>query len=199
MQHLPSQQSFAAAGRINTTQHVSDLHAQHQETHCHACGLDSCPTVVDGGPCTKCASVSVHSYSSGRGSSEEEEGQHYGRTGYEAVCGRGETLHSELQYSEMISRPFQCQVCGKRFMQPGVLKTHSLIHKGERPFTCGICKKRFLLAWHLRRHALTHSGVKPYACDLCGKEFNQSSNLKRHFPTHSREKVRRNAQTLDCS
>jgi KRAB domain-containing zinc finger protein len=84
-------------------------------------------------------------------------------------------------------------------MQPGVLKTHSLIHKGERPFTCEVCKKRFLLAWHLRRHALTHSGVKPYACDLCGKEFNQSSNLKRHFPTHSREKVRRNAQTLDYS
>ena len=178
---------------------MSGLHARYQETHCRACGLDSCPTVVDGGPCTKCGIVSLSSYSSGRGFSEEEEGQHYFKTGCEAPYRRGETLHSELQVGEPISRPFQCEVCGKRFMQPGVLKTHSLIHTGERPFTCEVCKKRFLLAWHLRRHALTHSGVKPYACDLCGKEFNQSSNLKRHFPTHSREKVRRSAQMLDYS
>ena len=178
---------------------MSGLDAQCQETCCRACGHATCSTVVSGEPCTKCTMVSVRSYSSGSGSSEEEEAQHCPRTGYEAAYGYGETLHRELQYNELISRPFQCQVCGKRFMQPGVLKTHLLIHKGERPFACEVCKKRFLLAWHLRRHALTHSGVKPYACDLCGKEFNQSSNLKRHFPTHSREKVRRNAQTLDYS
>lgn len=178
---------------------MSGLHARHQETRCRACGLDSCLTVINGGPCTKCGTVSLGSYSSGRGFPEEEESQHYLKTGCEAPYKHGETLQNELQGGEAISRPFQCQVCGKRFMQPGVLKTHSLIHTGERPFTCEVCKKRFLLAWHLRRHALTHSGVKPYACDLCGKEFNQSSNLKRHFPTHSREKVRRNAQMLDYS
>ncbi|PSN43438.1 Zinc finger protein 596 [Blattella germanica] len=82
----------------------------------------------------------------------------------------------------------RCNHCGKCFSQSGVLKTHSLIHKGVRPYACSVCNKRFLFTWHLRRHSLTHSGVKPYSCELCGKQFNQSSNLKRHFPTHFKEK-----------
>jgi uncharacterized Zn-finger protein len=178
---------------------MTSHHNQQEESDCGVCGLDNCPPVVSGRPCTRCATVPVHSYSQGGRSSHDEEGLPYLNTGHKTPYGCGKTFHIELECNKLTDRPYQCQVCGKRFTQPGVLKTHSLIHKGERPFTCEVCNKRFLLAWHLRRHALTHSGVKPYACDLCGKEFNQSSNLKRHFPTHSREKVRRNAQTLGYS
>ncbi|KAJ9589376.1 hypothetical protein L9F63_017428 [Diploptera punctata] len=98
------------------------------------------------------------------------------------------SLHCEAASGSTTSKQHRCQQCGKCFSQPGVLKTHSLIHKGVRPYACTICNKRFLFTWHLRRHSLTHSGVKPYSCELCGKQFNQSSNLKRHFPTHSKQK-----------
>lgn len=49
-------------------------------------------------------------------------------------------------------RPYKCDVCGKGFIIPCLLKAHAKIHSGEKPFVCHICGKAFLKLYSMRRH-----------------------------------------------
>jgi KRAB domain-containing zinc finger protein len=85
-------------------------------------------------------------------------------------------------------KPYECDVCNKRFSDPSGFAKHKRTHTGHKPYECDVCKKRFSCSGNLTNHKRTHTGYKPYGCNICKKRFSQSSHLASHKKTHTGDK-----------
>ncbi|XP_017350198.1 C2H2-type zinc finger protein [Ictalurus punctatus] len=110
--------------------------------------------------------------------------------------------------------PHVCQVCGKGYRYPGMLKAHERSHTGEQPFQCTAshCGRRFSYVQALRRHRLVHGLKKPpptppgepvpeaqpqnneswmYTCLYCSESFSSLSARREHHKTHPEDDLKR--------
>ena len=72
-----------------------------------------------------------------------------------------------------------CSVCGKTVWE-SYMATHMRMHSGEKPYECNICFKRFPKKQNLEGHMRSHTGEKPFACSGCDKRFALYSNMVTH-------------------
>ncbi|XP_008550811.1 zinc finger protein 595 isoform X2 [Microplitis demolitor] len=88
-----------------------------------------------------------------------------------------------------LTKPYQCQHCGRRFTRPHEKVKHERIHTGEKPHVCEVCGKKFRVSYCLTLHMRTHTGVRPYHCQHCNKRFKASSVYNHHLLTHGEERA----------
>lgn len=81
-----------------------------------------------------------------------------------------------------------CELCRRDFTN---LRNHMLVvHEKSRPFICDVDGKKFAKLHGLRRHIeAVHLNITPYACLLCEKKFKEASALRKH-QEHVHTKVR---------
>ena len=65
------------------------------------------------------------------------------------------------------------------------------IHTNEKPYECDVCEKRFRHSGALTKHMRIHTNEKPYECDVCEKRFRRSGKFdKAQAYSHEGETVR---------
>ena len=100
---------------------------------------------------------------------------------------RGLTRHIHVHHT--FERPYQCEICEKRFRRSDHLKYHighvHVKNKKDSRYRCymGECTgevafcRRESLTRHIRT---THFTEKPFQCDICETRFGRKDNLLRH-------------------
>ncbi|XP_030624975.1 zinc finger protein 64 [Chanos chanos] len=85
-------------------------------------------------------------------------------------------------------KPHKCKYCTYAAADSSSLKKHLRIHYDERPFKCQICPYASRNSSQLTVHLRSHTGDAPFQCNQCNAKFKINSDLKRHSRVHSGEK-----------
>ncbi|XP_057686096.1 zinc finger protein 64 isoform X2 [Corythoichthys intestinalis] len=85
-------------------------------------------------------------------------------------------------------KPHKCKLCPYAAADSSSLKKHMRIHYDERPFKCQICPYASRNSSQLTVHLRSHTGDAPFQCQQCDAKFKINSDLKRHVRVHSGEK-----------
>ncbi|XP_071381667.1 zinc finger protein 64 isoform X1 [Centroberyx affinis] len=85
-------------------------------------------------------------------------------------------------------KPHKCKHCSYAAADSSSLKKHLRIHYDERPFKCQICPYASRNSSQLTVHLRSHTGDAPFQCQQCDAKFKINSDLKRHIRIHSGEK-----------
>ena len=77
--------------------------------------------------------------------------------------------------------------CGKKFsVFNGMQKHMRAVHAESRDYNCEICGKAFKMPDVLKKHRLIHDNERKYKCNICGKGFNASGSLWHHRKVHEK-------------
>ncbi|XP_058124169.1 zinc finger protein 420-like [Anopheles ziemanni] len=96
-----------------------------------------------------------------------------------------------LQHQQKVFREkcYPCSICGRTFGRAHDLSNHETTHSNEMPFECGVCGRRFKNKLYLKNHRKLHTNsTKDHVCDECGKCFRTKELLKTHLISHSQER-----------
>ncbi|XP_075954296.1 zinc finger protein 64 isoform X1 [Anarhichas minor] len=82
-------------------------------------------------------------------------------------------------------KPFECELCHKRFSRRDKLNMHSRSHTGEKPYKCKHCPYAAADSSSLKKHLRIHYDVRPFKCQICPYASRNSSQLTVHLRSHT--------------
>ncbi|XP_061180551.1 zinc finger protein 473 homolog [Saccostrea echinata] len=87
------------------------------------------------------------------------------------------------------AKPYQCDVCNRKYTMQSCLRRHMLVHTGLKPNRCQVCGKSFVEKQQLLVHFRIHTGERPHQCSVCGKRFTQYGTLHNHMQVHRKQQL----------
>uniref|UniRef100_A0AAV2LZ46 C2H2-type domain-containing protein n=1 Tax=Knipowitschia caucasica TaxID=637954 RepID=A0AAV2LZ46_KNICA len=82
-------------------------------------------------------------------------------------------------------KPFECELCHKRFSRRDKLNMHSRSHTGEKPHKCNLCPYAAADSSSLKKHVRIHFDERPFKCQICPYASRNSSQLTVHLRSHT--------------
>ncbi|XP_065090485.1 zinc finger protein 431-like [Ochlerotatus camptorhynchus] len=95
------------------------------------------------------------------------------------------TNHTLPKRYKRRTKIYQCELCGKIFLNDALLKQHDQYqHKKLPAASCKLCGKTFATKSNLEKHYIVHSHERPYKCDKCAVSYKTSTALTKHALLH---------------
>jgi hypothetical protein len=79
--------------------------------------------------------------------------------------------------------PYDCQLCASSFHAKNSLRLHYVVAHISKRMTCDVCGKRFSDPHLFKSHRLFHE-LESYVCGVCGQQFNSYVGYKIHNRSH---------------
>ncbi|MCL4134063.1 UNVERIFIED_CONTAM: hypothetical protein GTU68_042316 [Idotea baltica] len=104
-----------------------------------------------------------------------------------AVFSKKEEFSKHFREDHKTYRPYECGICGKKFLHKHYVNLHMRVHTGEKPYACKLCPRSYSHKTSYTIHMRIHNGERPYECGVCGKKCYDKSGLTSHMRSHTKE------------